>query len=472
MAVTVLGHMKENKGGNPAQHLKNAIAYILNPEKTEDGLWIGSNCGTDTEEIYGSMIQTKDIFQKRWGRQGYHFVISFAPGEADAETVYHVGKSFCEKYLGENFEYCFAVHTDQKHLHCHIVFNSVSRDGYKYRYVDGDWEKKIQPITDEICREYHLPELTYDKQEKVGVSYAEHLAKKEGRFTNKDIIRADIDLAASQSVSMQDFFANMKKMGYQIRLGESEIHGRYAAYTMPGTEATKARRDYRLGSGYRLQDIQEKIHNKIKPQRIYYQARLPVIKAVSIYQRRLVLRIRQASEYQQFDLLEKDQARVRRDLLKINELERECNYILDHDIQSVEEIDIRLAEVNHEIAVLKNQRYSENQIFEALPEAERAILSEYREKKEMLQKEDLSDEDFEKISDDLEELEQLHGDVIFAGSAGRTGSNTRLQELRVEHRILLRLRREYEETMQIQEAARRKEIVEEPSQEKEKEIGK
>ena len=71
---------------------------------------------------------------------------------------------FCEEYLGEDYDYVFSIHTDQKHMHGHIVFNSVNRmSGYKYRYEKKDWEKYIQPLTDRICEKYGLPPLAYDK---------------------------------------------------------------------------------------------------------------------------------------------------------------------------------------------------------------------------------------------------------------------------------------------------------------------
>ncbi|MBR3251592.1 MAG: relaxase/mobilization nuclease domain-containing protein, partial [Erysipelotrichaceae bacterium] len=79
MAVTVLKNIKEAKNRTPSAHLKNAIRYIMNPKKTEGGLWVGGNVGTDPEQVYQAMMDTKKDFGKLYGRQGYHFVISFAP---------------------------------------------------------------------------------------------------------------------------------------------------------------------------------------------------------------------------------------------------------------------------------------------------------------------------------------------------------------------------------------------------------
>ena len=83
-------------------------------------------------------------------------------------------KEFAKKYLGENYDYVFAIHTDKKHIHSHLIFNSVSRtDGYKYRYENGDWERYIQPVTDEICMEHGLKPLKFEENKKKGLSYAE-----------------------------------------------------------------------------------------------------------------------------------------------------------------------------------------------------------------------------------------------------------------------------------------------------------
>lgn len=457
MAVTVLKNLKENKKGNPSQHLKNAIAYIMNPKKTENGLWCGGNCGTDVTEIYNNMIATKTEFGKRWGRQGYHFVISFPPGEADEELTYKIGKEFCEKYLGSEYDYCFAVHNDHAHMHCHIIFNSVNRiSGYKYRYIDGDWEKKIQPVTDELCRKYHLSELKFDREKKKGKSYAEHFAEKEGRFTWTDIVRADIDATASRASTMEEFYQEMKKMGYQLRIGNTQKHGEYVAYTAPG--ADNARRDYILGAGYRINDIERKIQSKEKSQeKVFCRIKLPTIKGVSVYQRCMTLRIAQAVGYHSYDLREKDQARVRRDLLKINQLQEECQYLIMHDIQTGEDIERKLEAVKQELKAEQNEFYSGKAVRDVFSDEERKVLEEYKRKTELLQSqsEQLTDEEFEALSDDIEEMEQQYGELLFMEQPMQNGNTDRINQLKEERRLLLRLRREMEETLQVKEAARR-----------------
>ena len=116
MAITKLMNIKQGKTGG-SRHLKNSIHYIMNPKKTEAGKWIGGNAGMSSEEVYQTMMDTKMDWDKLEGRQGYHFVISFKPGEATEAVAYQILKEFCEEYLGDNFDYIFSIHNDHNHTH-------------------------------------------------------------------------------------------------------------------------------------------------------------------------------------------------------------------------------------------------------------------------------------------------------------------------------------------------------------------
>lgn len=206
MAITKLMHIRDT-GKASGKHLKNAILYILNKEKTRNGLLAGGDAGTEPEEIYETFLETKKEYGKLRGRQGYHFVLSWRPGTATEEQVYQMTEEFCREYLKDDYDYVFAVHVDQEHLHGHILFNSVSRStGYKYHYANGDWEKEIQPVTDRICERHGLEKLTYQTL-KSGVSYGEYQARKEGRITDADILREDIDQAVENAMDFYSFQA-------------------------------------------------------------------------------------------------------------------------------------------------------------------------------------------------------------------------------------------------------------------------
>lgn len=459
MATTILKNIKEAKNRKPSQHLQNAISYIMNPEKTENGLWVGSNCGITAQEIYSSMMTTKNEFHKTWGRQGYHFVISFRPGEADERTCYNVGKEFCEKYLGEGYEYVYAVHNDHAHMHCHIVFNSVGRyDGTKYRYVNGDWEKYIQPVTDEITEKYGLSRLEYDKSDKrVGRSYAEHTAIKSDRFTWKNIIRLDIDMAVSNSDNIGEYFSEMERMGYKIRLGHSAKHGAYAAYHHPamkevqGRTSKAARRDYILGEDYTIAGIKKRLAEKkvkdyyIPPDKIYVKQSFNAIsehKQQSRFQACAVVRYQHARQYHYFNLQLKDQIQVRKDLLEIDKLRDECNYILDNNITDPDIAKQRLEEIAKEIREIKaaadDSLLADNIYTDEELKAREEYFALYN--KLMSAGSDMTDEEYEQLSDELELYEENYKSAL-AAPQRRTYSQyqDQLDALYEEKRILKRI---------------------------------
>lgn len=70
MATTILKNIKEAAKGRPSQHLINSIKYIMNPDKTEGGLWVGSNAGVTPDEIYDCMMSTKKRIWKRERQAG------------------------------------------------------------------------------------------------------------------------------------------------------------------------------------------------------------------------------------------------------------------------------------------------------------------------------------------------------------------------------------------------------------------
>jgi len=156
MAITKIISINSVEKGNPAEHLKAAISYIQNGDKTEEGVLVGSiNCLPET--AFEQMLDTKKLFGKTGKREGYHIIISLVPGEGTAEVAFDIIRRFAEEFLKDEYEAVYSVHTDKGHIHAHLVWNSVSLvTGKKYEYKKGDWKYKIQPITNRLCEEYGL----------------------------------------------------------------------------------------------------------------------------------------------------------------------------------------------------------------------------------------------------------------------------------------------------------------------------
>ena len=217
MAITKILNIKESKGRNPASHLKNALEYIQNPDKTEECVLVGGiNCLPDT--AFEQMEETKNIFHKTGKRQGYHVIISFSPEEkVMAEQAMYVLEHFAKDVLGDDYEAVYAVHTDREHMHGHLIWNSVSMTtGKKYNSPKGNWKNHWQPITNKYCDELGLSIMPaeYSRNPK-NISRD----KWENEMSMKEIILRDAKMCAYAAGNVEHFQYLMKRLGYVFRRG-------------------------------------------------------------------------------------------------------------------------------------------------------------------------------------------------------------------------------------------------------------
>ena len=215
MAITKILNIQESDGRNPASHLKNALEYIQNPDKTEECVLVGSiNCLPDM--AFEQMEETKNIFHKTGKRQGYHVIISFSPEEkVTAEQAMYVLEHFAKDVLGDDYEAVYAVHTDREHMHGHLIWNSVSMTtGKKYNSPKGNWKNHLQPITNKYCDELGLSIMPaeYSRNPK-NISRD----KWEKEMSMKDIILRDAKMCAYAAGNVEHFKYLMKRLGYVFK---------------------------------------------------------------------------------------------------------------------------------------------------------------------------------------------------------------------------------------------------------------
>ena len=215
MAITKILNIKESEVRNPASHLKNALEYIQNPDKTEECVLVGGiNCLPDT--AFEQMEETKNIFHKTGKRQGYHVIISFSPEEkVTAEQAMYVLEHFAKDVLGDDYEAVYAVHTDREHMHGHLIWNSVSiTTGKKYNSPKGNWKNHLQPITNKYCDELGLTIMPaeYSRNPK-NISRD----KWEKEMSMKEIILRDAKMCAYAAGNVEHFKYLMKRLGYVFK---------------------------------------------------------------------------------------------------------------------------------------------------------------------------------------------------------------------------------------------------------------
>ena len=215
MAITKILNIMESEGRNPASHLKNALEYIQNPDKTEECVLVGGiNCLPDT--AFEQMEETKNIFHKTGKRQGYHVIISFSPEEkVTAEQAMYVLEHFAKDVLSDDYEAVYAVHTDREHMHGHLIWNSVSMTtGKKYNSPKSNWKNHLQPITNKYCDELGLSIMPaeYSKNPK-----NIRRDKWEKEMSMKEIILRDAKMCAYAAGNVEHFKYLMKRLGYVFK---------------------------------------------------------------------------------------------------------------------------------------------------------------------------------------------------------------------------------------------------------------
>lgn len=442
MAITKLLHMKECKGKCKYTHLKNAIKYILNEEKTKEGLYMNSNCGNDWKEILDGMLETKRQCKKEHGRQGYHIIVSFKKGEVDENTAYQIVGEFVERYLGDNYDYVYSVHNDKDHMHGHIIFNSVSYEGIKYHYANGDWKRSVQPVTDALCRKYGLSEILLKDPErkkeraekseqkqrsdegKKGRSYAEWRAGREGKTVWRDIIRRDLDGAVRCCDTYVQILGYMRIRGYEISEKISKKYGDYLA--IKPQNSRRAFRSYTLGSRYTIAELRKRVGIEVLETRYVMPPRIKMCRLQGGRNSYRVSSVYQLNHFQKYyrarHFYNYRSWQYRQNLIRIDQLSRNCSYLLKNEIRSRQELKIREEEI----------RYQEKELYSYRKQLQGLLCRQEPGSKEAAS--------IQRANDRIAEI------------------NKTLQALREEKRIIRRIRRQ-DEMNKIPEAGKRPEIL-------------
>ena len=229
--------------------LANALYYAENPVKSWH-LITGINCAPET--ALEEMNATKRRWDKKGGVLGYHIIHSYAPGEVTPEEAHAAGVEFAERLLGDRYEIVVSTHVDREHLHCHIVFNSVSfMDGRKYRDDFKSYFEDLRGTSNEVSRERGLSVI---EPQSHGKHYTEWSAEQAGKDTKRSFARQDIDAAIAESFTFDSFLAILRRQGYTVKYGPNIKH---TAIRPPGGD--RFLRLDKMGDGYTEADIRARL---------------------------------------------------------------------------------------------------------------------------------------------------------------------------------------------------------------------
>ena len=353
------------------QELSDVIRYAVNSRKTqkadnEDCAVVhrfvsGINCSPSTAR--DEMLAVKKRFGKENGTVAYHGYQSFAPGEATPEMAHEIGMKLAARLWGDRYQVIVATHLDKEnHLHNHFVLNTVSFvDGIKYHRTKKDYHD-MQTVSDELCREYRLSVIENPQYGKAK-QYGEWRAEQEQRPTWRGLIRADIDEAIRQSMTERQFFDNLRKKGYEVKIGKD------ISVRPPGKERfVRLMRNF--GEDYSLDNIRRRILSQSRPVRKKPEQKPEILRV------RLVGSLKTARKLTGFRALyvhycyllgifpknRPQQSRkrlhflLREDLLKLDAITAETRLLIGHRIDTAEQLFCYRDKVSEKITALTEKR--------------------------------------------------------------------------------------------------------------------
>ena len=122
--------------------VNKAIAYILDPQKTDDAFYVSSYGCAASDAAAKEFEWTRNLAVQQ-GMQmpkvlARHLIQSFDIGEVTPEEAHEVGKQLADEWLKGKYEYVIATHIDKGH--CHNIISNRKSDKYNDT-LDG-WVKE------------------------------------------------------------------------------------------------------------------------------------------------------------------------------------------------------------------------------------------------------------------------------------------------------------------------------------------
>ena len=368
--------------------MSKAIAYILNPEKTDEKLLV-SSYGCASETAAREFEWTRKIAEQKGMNPvriiARHVIQSFEIGEVTPELAHEIGKQFADEILGGKYEYVLTTHIDKDHVHNHLIFNAVdfvdyhAYKSYKRIYYD------MREVSDRLCKENGLSVIPPSQNK--GMGYKEYTEAKRGTSW-KQKLKQTIDRLVITAKDYDDFLRLMQEAGYEIKTGK------YISFRAEGQE--RFTRSKTIGENYTEERIKERIAGWT-PRRSQRQATPKCISLIGDIQERIRLIDSRGYEYKAKLTILKEAARTlnyltENNLLQYADLEKKVEDVhssYDRTGKELKSVEARLREVQPLIKNISNyqrlkpvydafQRAKDKPSFKAKHEAELVIFEAAR----------------------------------------------------------------------------------------------
>ena len=333
--------------------LSKAIAYILNPEKTDEKLLV-SSYGCASETAAREFEWTRKIAEQKGMNPvriiARHVIQSFEIGEVTPELAHEIGKQFANEILGGKYEYVLTTHIDKDHVHNHLIFNAVdfvdyhAYKSYKRIYYD------MREVSDRLCKENGLSVIPPSQNK--GMGYKEYTEAKRGTSW-KQKLKQTIDRLVITAKDYDDFLRLMQEAGYEIKTGK------YISFRAEGQE--RFTRSKTIGENYTEERIKERIAGRT-PRRNRRQTVPKGISLIGDIQERIRLIDSKGYEYKAKLTILKEAARTlnyltENNLLQYADLEKKVEDVhssYDRTGKELKGVEARLREVQPLIKNISN----------------------------------------------------------------------------------------------------------------------
>ena len=333
--------------------LSKAIAYILNPEKTDEKLLV-SSYGCASETAAREFEWTRKIAEQKGMNSvriiARHVIQSFDIGEVTPEIAHEIGKQFADEILGGKYEYVLTTHIDKDHVHNHLIFNAVdfvnyhAYKSYKRIYYD------MREVSDRLCKENGLSVIPPSQNK--GMGYKEYTEAKRGTSW-KQKLKQTIDRLVITAKDYDDFLRLMQEAGYEIKTGK------YISFRAKGQE--RFTRSKTIGENYTEERIKERIAGRT-PRRSQRQTTPKGISLIGDIQERIRLIDSKGYEHKAKLTILKEAARTlnyltENNLLQYADLEKKVEDVhgsYDRTGKELKGVEARLREVQPLIKNISN----------------------------------------------------------------------------------------------------------------------
>ena len=333
--------------------MSKAIAYILNPEKTDEKLLV-SSYGCASETAAREFEWTRKIAEQKGMNPvriiARHVIQSFEIGEVTPELAHEIGKQFADETLGGKYEYVLTTHIDKDHVHNHLIFNAVdfvdyhAYKSYKRIYYD------MREVSDRLCKENGLSVIPPSQNK--GMGYKEYTEAKRGTSW-KQKLKQTIDRLVITAKDYDDFLRLMQEAGYEIKTGK------YISFRAEGQE--RFTRSKTIGENYTEERIKERIAGRT-PRRSQRQTTPKGISLIGDIQERIRLIDSKGYEYKAKLTILKEAARTlnyltENNLLQYADLEKKVEDVhgsYDRTGKELKVVEARLREVQPLIKNISN----------------------------------------------------------------------------------------------------------------------